>query len=70
MIDIAICFLVLPLGAIACLVWNGLKVTRAQHQGTMAALSSLGDTHRLGYEALNRSVRHLEQRVTGLEQRR
>ena len=67
MIDIAICFLVLPLGAIAYIVWNGLKITRAQHQGTMAALSRLGDTHRLGYEALSRSVRHLEQRVKQLE---
>ena len=70
MIDIAICFLVLPLGAIAYIVWNGLKITRAQHQSTIAALSSLGDTHRLGYEALTMSVRRLDQRVKKLEERR
>ena len=67
MIDIAIWVVVVPLGAIAYIVWNGLKITRAQHQSAMAALSTLGDTHRLGYEALNRSVKHLEQRVKELE---
>jgi hypothetical protein len=51
MIDIAIWVMVVPLGAIACIVWHGLKITRAQHNGTMAALSRLGDTHRLGYVA-------------------
>jgi hypothetical protein len=45
MIDIAIWVIVVPLGAIAYLVWHGLKITRAQNQSTMAALSSLGDTH-------------------------
>ena len=69
MIDIAICFLVLPLGAIVYIVSHGLKITRAQHKGTMAALSTLGDTHRLGYEALTRAVQHLEQRVNELERR-
>jgi hypothetical protein len=70
MIDIAIWVIVVPLGAIAYIVWHGLKITRNQHKGAMAALSSLGDTHRLGYEALTRSVRHLERRVKELEGRR
>jgi hypothetical protein len=70
MFDIAIWVIVLPLGAIACIVWHDLKITRAQHQSAMAALSTLGDTHRLGYEALIMSVRRLEQRVKELEGRR
>ena len=68
MIDIAICFLVLPLGAIAYIVWHGLKIARAQHKATMAALSSLGDTHRRGYVALTLAVQRLEKRVKELEQ--
>ena len=64
MIDIAIWAIVVPLGAIAYIVWNGLKI-RAQHKSTMAALSSLGDTHRRGYVALT-----LEKRVKELEKRR
>ena len=70
MIDIAIWVTVVPLGAIAYIVWHGLKITRAQQQSAMAALSSLGDTHRLGYEALTTSVRSPEQRVKELEGRR
>jgi hypothetical protein len=42
MIDIAIWVIVVPLGAIAYIVWHGLKITRSQHQSAMAALSSLG----------------------------
>ena len=68
MIDIAICFLVLPLGSIVYIVWHALKITRAQHKGTMAALSSLGDTHRRGYVALTLAVQRLEKRVKELEQ--
>jgi hypothetical protein len=63
MINIAIWAIVVPLGAIACIVWHGLKITRAQHQSTMAARSSLGDTHRLGYVALNLAMQRLEKRV-------
>ena len=56
MIDIAICFIVLPLGAIAYIVWHGLKIARAQHKSTMAALSSLGNTpHRRGRTAADNS---------------
>ena len=66
MIDIAICFIVLPLGAIAYIVWHGLKIVRAQHKGMVAALSSLGDTHRLGYVAL--AVQRLEKWGKELEQ--
>ena len=36
----------------------------------MAALSSLGDTHKLGYEGLTMSMQRLEQRVKQLEERR
>jgi hypothetical protein len=43
---------------------------RAQHQSTMAGLSSLGDTHKLGYEALTMAMQRLEQRVKQLEERR
>jgi hypothetical protein len=69
MVDIAIWVIVVPLGAIAYIVWDGLKVTRAQHQSTMAALSSLGDTHRLGYAALTLAVQRLDRRVKELEER-
>jgi hypothetical protein len=66
MIDIAIWVIVLPLGAIAYIVWHGLKISRAQHKGTMAALSSLGDTHRLGYVALTLAVQRLEEAGEGI----
>jgi hypothetical protein len=52
------------------IVWHGLQITRAQHQSTMAGLSSLGDTHKLGYEALTLTMQRLEQRVRQLEERR
>ena len=68
MIYIAIWAIVVPLGAIAYIAWYGLKITRAQHKGTMAALSSLGDTHRRGYVALTLAVQRLEKRVKELEQ--
>jgi len=51
-------------------VWHGLQITRAQHQSAMASLSSLGDTHKLGYEGLTMAVQRLEQRVKQLEDRR
>ena len=70
MIDIAIWVIVLLLGAIVYIVWHGLQITRAQHQSTMAGLSSLGDTHKLGYEALTLTMQRLEQRVRQLEERR
>jgi len=68
MIDIAIWAIVVPLGAIVYIVWHGLKITRAQQKGTMAALSGLGDTHRRGYVALTLAVQRLEKRVKELEQ--
>jgi len=70
MIDIAIWVIVLLLGAVVYIVWHGLQITRAQHQSAMAALSSLGDTHKLGYEGLTMAVQRLEQRVKQLEERR
>ena len=44
MTEIAIWVIVILLGAIVYIVWHGLKIARDQHQSTMAALSSLGDT--------------------------
>lgn len=70
MINIAIWVIVVPLGAIAYIVWHGLKITRVQNQSMMAALSSLGDSHRLRYVALTLAVQRLEKRVKELEQRR
>jgi hypothetical protein len=70
MTDIAIWLIVLLLGAIVYIVWHGLQITRAQHQSTMAGLSSLGDTHKLGYEGLAMAMQRLEQRVRQLEERR
>lgn len=69
MIDIAIWVIVLLLGAVVYIVWRGLQITRAQHQSTMTALLSLGDTHRLGYEALTLAMQRLEHRVRQLEER-
>jgi hypothetical protein len=70
MIESAIWVIVVLLGAIVYIVWHGLQITRAQHHSTMAALASLGDTHKLGYEALTLMVQRLEQRVHQLEARR
>jgi hypothetical protein len=70
MIEIAIWVIVVLLGAIVYVVWHGLQIARAQHHSTMAALSSLGDTHKLGYEALTLAVQRLERRVNQLEERR
>jgi hypothetical protein len=70
MIEIAIWVIVVLLGAIVYIVWHGLKIARAQHGTTMAALASLGDTHKLGYEALTMAMQRLEQRVKELEERR
>jgi hypothetical protein len=70
MIEIAIWVIVVLLGAVVYIVWHGLKITRAQHDSTMASLASLGDTHKLGYEALTMAMQRLEQRVKELEERR
>ena len=70
MLDIAIWLIVLLLGAVVYIVWHGLQIVRAQHQSTMTALSSLSDTHKLGYEGLTLAVQRLEQRVRQLEERR
>ena len=70
MLDIAIWLIVVLLGAVVYIVWHGLQITRAQHQSTMAGLSSLGDTHKLGYEGLTMAMQRLEQRVKQLEERR
>ena len=70
MIDIAIWVIVLLLGAVVYIVWHGFKFARDQRQSTMATLSSLGDTHRLGYQGLTLVVQRLEQRVKQLEGRR
>jgi hypothetical protein len=70
MIDIAIWVIVLLLSAIVYIVWHALQITRAQHQSTMAGLSSLGDTHKLGYQALTLTMQRLEHRVRQLEERR
>jgi hypothetical protein len=70
MLDIAIWLIVVLLGAVVYIVWHGLQIARAQHQSTMTALSSLSDTHKLGYEGLTLAVQRLEQRVRQLEERR
>jgi hypothetical protein len=70
MIEIAVWVIVLLLGAVVYIVWHGLKLARDQHQSIMAALSSLGDTHKLGYQGLTLVVQRLEQRVKQLEERR
>ena len=70
MIDIAIWVIVLLLGAVVYIVWHGLQIMRDQHRSIMAGLSSLGDTHKLGYEGLTMAMQRLEQRVKQLEERR
>ena len=70
MTEIAIWLIVILLGAIVYIVWHGLQIVRDQHQSTMAALASLGDTHKLGYDALTLTMQRLEQRVRQLEERR
>jgi hypothetical protein len=68
--EIAVWVIVVLLGAVVYIVWHGFKFARDQSQGTMATLSSLGDTHKLGYQGLTLVVQRLEQRVKQLEQRR
>ena len=68
--EIAIWAIVVLLASIVYIVWRGLQITRAQHHATMAALSSLGATHKLGYEARTIALQRLEQRVRELEERR
>jgi len=70
MMEIAVWVIVVLLGAVVYIVWHGFKFARDQRQSTMAALSSLGDTHKLGYQGLTLVVQRLEQRVKQLEERR
>ena len=68
--EIAVWVIVVLLGAVVYIVWHSFKFARDQRQSTMVTLSSLGDTHRLGYQGLTLVVQRLEQRVQQLEQRR
>ena len=70
MIEIAVWVIAVLLAAVVYIVWHSFKFARDQRQSTMATLSSLGDTHRLGYQGLTLVVQRLEQRVKQLEQRR
>jgi hypothetical protein len=70
MIEVAVWVIVFLLGIVVYIVWHGFKFARDQGQSTMATLSSLGDTHRLGYQGLTLVVQRLEQRVKQLEARR
>jgi hypothetical protein len=70
MIEIAVWVIAVLLGAIVYIVWHGFTFARDQRQSTMATLSSLGDTHKLGYQGLTLVVQRLEQRVKQLEERR
>jgi len=70
MIDIAVWAIVALLASVVYIVWHGLQIARAQHHATMASLASLGDTHKLGYEALTMALQRLEQREKELEGRR
>jgi flagellar basal body-associated protein FliL len=68
--EIGVWVIVVLLGAVVYIVWHGSKFARDQRQSTMATLSSLGDTHRLGYQGLTLVVQRIEQRVKQLEERR
>jgi flagellar basal body-associated protein FliL len=68
--EIAVWVIVVLLGAVVYIVWHGSKFARDQRQSTVAMLSSLGDTHRLGYQGLTLVVQRIEQRVKQLEERR
>jgi hypothetical protein len=70
MMEIAVWVIVVLLGAVVYIVWHSFKFARDQRQSTMATLSSLGDTHKLGYRGLTVVVQRLEQRVKQLEERR
>jgi hypothetical protein len=70
MIEIAVWVIAVLLAAVVYIVWHSFKFARAQRQSTMATLSSLGDTHKLGYQGLTLVVQRLEQRVKQLEGRR
>jgi hypothetical protein len=70
MIEIAIWVIVVLLGTVVYIVWHSFKFARDQRQSTMATLSSLDDTHKLGYQGLTLVVQRLEQRVKQLEGRR
>jgi hypothetical protein len=68
--EIAVWVIVVLLGAVVYIVWHGFKFARDQRQSTMATLSILGDTHKLGHQGLTLVVQRLEQRVKQLEGRR
>jgi uncharacterized ion transporter superfamily protein YfcC len=68
--EIAVWVIVVLLGAVVYIVWHGSRFTRDQRQSTVAMLSSLGDTHKLGYQGLTLVVQRMEQRVKLLEERR
>jgi hypothetical protein len=70
MIEIAVWVIAVLLGAVVYIVWHGSELARDLRQSTMAALSSLGDTHKLGYQGLTLVVQRLEQRIKQLEERR
>ena len=72
MTEIAIWVIVVLLGAIVYIVWHGLQATDVLNTGTpWPDCQSLGDTFKLGYEALTMAMQRLEQRVAGrkLEER-
>jgi hypothetical protein len=70
MIEIAVWVIAVLLAAVVYIVWHSFKFARDQRQSTMATLSSLGDTHKLGYQGLTLVAQRLEQRVKQLEGRR
>lgn len=68
--EIGVWAIVALLAFIAYIVREGLRIMRLQHQHSMTTLASLGDTHKLGYEALTLALQRLELRVKELEGRR
>jgi hypothetical protein len=56
--EIAVWVIVVLLGAVVYIVWHGSRFTRDQRQSTVAMLSSLGDTHKLGYQGLTLGATH------------
>lgn len=67
--DLCLLAIVVLLAGIMYIVWQGLKIMRVQHAHAMAALSSLGDTHKIGLEALSTSMQKMEQRIAVVEGR-
>lgn len=67
--DTAICLIPVLLLGITYIVWQGLKITQIQHVHAMAALASLGDTHKLGLDGLMLTIQRMEKRISALEDR-